>query len=163
MIIFNEQEHSYKRDNKKYISVSQLIEKYFPKFEDSKEFWLYYKALQEEMGFPNNDFYKKEFAKYLIINHKLDFNKKNLNDLINIKNLELGKDVFIDIFKKSQEWKEENIKSQIKGNRIHKQKEDTHLQNKHTNEKVTKVISIKKELEKGIIKGEEIKNIEIKA
>ena len=84
MLKFDEKLHRYydEHDNT-YISCTQLIEHYVPKFD--KEFWLYYKVLQDKMGFSNTDEGKKMFSRWLTKGFGFSFKKKNIKDLC-IKN-----------------------------------------------------------------------------
>lgn len=120
MLKFDEKSHRYydEHDNT-YISCTQLIEHYVPKFD--KEFWLYYKVLQDKMGFSNTDEGKEMFSRWLTKGFGFSFKKKNIKDLFNI-----ASKVGVDISKtnyKEKEWKKENKKSTDKGTAFHNKME----------------------------------------
>lgn len=120
MLKFDEKSHRYydEHDNT-YISCTQLIEHYVPKFD--KEFWLYYKVLQDKMGFSNTDEGKKMFSRWLTKGFGFSFKEKNIKDLFNI-----ASKVGVDISKtnyKEKEWKKENKKSTDKGTAFHNKME----------------------------------------
>ena len=66
MIYFEDLTHTYYNEKKEiYKSVSGIIDLYFPKFEDDKDFWLYYKSLQDVLGIENDEAGKKQYGALL--------------------------------------------------------------------------------------------------
>lgn len=107
-IIFNEQEHSYKRGDVKYTSVTKLINKYKPPFR--KDHWSSYKALEKIHG---DDFKEKRkgfnpadpaFIAYLMkYTDEAVFIEEKLNIL--------------------EQWQQNNVKAVRRGNKYHKARE----------------------------------------
>ena len=124
-IKFDEEKHQYTNDkNEPYLSATQLIHEYCPKFDE--KFWLYYKVLQEELGFENNEVGKKEYARYLTKTFKFSFKNKDINDLISIATY-LGVEDKMDVSYKKKEWKDTNKASTDKGTKTHNHREKDSL------------------------------------
>lgn len=113
-VAFEDSSHTYwnVNDNRKYISVTTLIERYAQEFD--KEFWSAYKALEKLLP-------KESWAieKKSLLNTK-KFNRDIL-DAYNISELEFNK-TQQDILDK---WSEENRKSCERGTKIHKEIEES--------------------------------------
>ena len=112
-IIFNENEHSYKRGEIKYTSVTRLIGKYQPPFR--RDHWASYKALErihgdnfKEMrqGFDPAD---PAFIDYMIMHSDID-------EFLDTKKAILS------------EWRQKNVKAVRRGNKYHKDRERNSLQ-----------------------------------
>ncbi len=128
MIHFNEEKHEYTNDaGEVFISVTQLIHHYIPKFD--KEFWMYYKVLQDKLGFPDDEFGKKAYSKYLIQAFGFNFKQKSLEILQEISfNLGFGRE--LDMEYKEAEWKKKNKDSLIRGTAFHEDIEKKRLAQK---------------------------------
>lgn len=124
-IYFEPKAHRYYNEkNETYISATQLVELFVPKFEDNKEFWLYYKTLQQLLGFENDeagkDAYKAYLKSVLKNEYKYLFQDKNILLLYKVANLiNLHQDVIISTKDKDEEWKDTNKKALVKGTNFH--------------------------------------------
>lgn len=116
MLNFNEELHQYTNDKGEiFISCTQLIEHYTPKFEE--EFWLYYKVLQDKLGFENTEEGKKMYSRWLTQGYGFSFKNKTIEGLLEIAE-KVGVDVS-DISYKKEEWRVKNKKSTDKGTKFH--------------------------------------------
>jgi hypothetical protein len=115
-VCFNDATHTYWDENdndKKFISVTTLIEKYGQPFD--KEFWSAYKALEKLI--PSDDW--KTVKRHLLDTHKID--KENLFSLYDITD---------DAFNKEQqsildEWDKKNREACERGTKIHSEIENS--------------------------------------
>lgn len=124
MLNFNEELHQYTNDKGDvYVSCTQLIEHYTPKFD--KEFWLYYKVLQEKAGFSNDEEGKKLFSKWLTRGYGFSFKHKSIEALQEIAE-KIGVNI-VNVDYKDREWKKENKKSTDKGTKFHNLQEKNAL------------------------------------
>ena len=128
MVNFNEELHQYtNHQGEVYISATQVLEHYIPKFD--KEFWMFYKVLQDKLGFPDDEFGKKAYAKYLIQSHGFNFKNKTLEELQSISD-GLGFGVELEDAYKKAEWKKKNDDSLIRGTKFHEDIEKKRLAQK---------------------------------
>ena len=76
-----EKHHYYNSNGDRYLSCTQIVELFIPEFD--KEFWLYYKALQRNLGYPNTEEGKVGYKAYLKAHGWVfaDWGIKNLNKL----------------------------------------------------------------------------------
>lgn len=128
-ITFDEASHVYKNvaNNQRYYSATQIIEHYRPEFDN--EFWLYYKVLQDVLGYENDEVGKKKYSKYLREEFRFSFRYKHIDHLKAIAQ-HLGVDKQIDVAYKQKEWKDENKKSTDKGTKFHEDIERKRLAQK---------------------------------
>lgn len=154
MIYFEDLTHTYYNEKKEiYKSVSGIIDLYFPKFEDDKDFWLYYKSLQDVLGIENDEAGKKQYGALLRSFSFFKLKDKNKDQLVQIKNILLGEDCFIDVDKKNNEWKETNIKATTRGSAFHSNMESKFYNEGHTNKEVVSVTTHKEEVKQGLVKA----------
>lgn len=129
---FNEEQHRYYDDNNNtYLSVTQLVHKIIPSFEDSADFWALYKSIQynsrlEESAINNfdisvkaraNPHYSAKEARELL---KYALRSKNYDDLKTIVPEYIVN--FAEVVIK-QSWEDKRISSAERGTLIHKEKE----------------------------------------
>lgn len=128
MVNFNETLHQYTNNQGVvYESVTQILHHYIPEFD--KEFWMFYKVLQDKLGFPDDEFGKKAYAKYLIQSHGFNFKNKTLEELQSISD-GLGFGVELEDAYKKAEWKKKNDDSLVRGTKFHEDIEKKRLAQK---------------------------------
>jgi len=128
MVNFNEALHQYtNNEGVVYESVTQIIHHYIPEFD--KEFWLYYKVLQDKLGFPDDEFGKKAYSQYLIRSFGFNFKYKSL-ELLKEVAFNLGYSEELDLGYKKAEWKKKNDDSLVRGTKFHEDIEKKRLAQK---------------------------------
>lgn len=145
-IFFEPIAHRYFNEkNETYISCTQLVELFVPEFD--KEFWLLYKALQKDLGYPNTEEGKTGYKSYLKAHGWVfaDWGLKNINKLRKIAektgtDTETHTTVAVE-----KEWKQINKEALTKGTNFHNTIEAAQLGSntykfEHSKEKV-KVIN----------------------
>lgn len=130
MIYFEEEGHQYRLDNKEtgkiLISATTLIGLYKPKFDEY--FWSHYTALRVLL-----DMEKKEFARYLIVNHGFQFGSEACKTVENIRRISYNLAIHWDLICNSQikvlkEWKQINLSATQRGNVVHAYEEGRHFE-----------------------------------
>lgn len=122
MIYFDEAAHKYFNSaNEPYISCTQLIHLYTPKFDN--QYWSLYKVIGNQLGF--SDDMKQEFSSFLRA-AKFDRTTKTVEYLFSFgKQQGLSKEILMqEQLKKLQEWELKNENSKIKGHNFHSAKEN---------------------------------------
>lgn len=154
-IVFNEEAHSYTNiyTQRRYISATQFLELFHPKFEEVEDFWLMYKAIQYSSDIPSEKInkYNPELhlqiqeCIYMIKNQTFIFPSKKCwfmlfkgretEKLETLKSLIWEEDLHIlEYITKliKQSWKDKNKKSNEKGTAFHNWKEDVALEKGNT-------------------------------
>lgn len=142
MIRFDPVEHKYTNEKgKRYISVTQFLHHFIESFEDSKDFWLYYKTIQYLSDIPSSKIKKYDELLANRIGKKI-FTNAEYNRIVRFALGECNKDaeVLLSYFNDDERleiefnsvyidvsWKEKNEESKIKGTAFHNWKEDKQL------------------------------------
>lgn len=118
MVKFNEEKHLYQNlEGENYISCSTIVGLFENKFD--RKFWGIYKALEEHYG---TDTFKKVKFKYL--------KKKDEDSILQLVDTSIYEKILDLRQKYYKQWDDENLKSRIKGNKLHLQKEHKALKDK---------------------------------
>jgi hypothetical protein len=142
MIFFNEEEHKYTNKlGQRYISATQFLENFIIQFEETKDFWLYYKSVQYLSDIPSSKIKKYDEGLSVLIGDPI-FNFKKYNEIVKYALSRCDKDVdkFKKIFDEKQlsrlnetskiidsYWISVNKNANIKGTAFHNWKEDLQL------------------------------------
>jgi hypothetical protein len=147
-LFFNEEEHKYTDANGNvYISATQFLEKYHADFEDVQDFWLYYKAIQYssdidkqskikkfdlDLSLKIENYYLKELGKPFLYTEeegtkltklgvwKYKFDFRGFRDLFS-ETQQIDLDYIVILIK--EHWKNENLKSTVRGTAFHNERE----------------------------------------
>jgi hypothetical protein len=145
MIYFDEPNHIYtNKDGERYISATQFLEHFIISFEETEQFWLYYKAIQYLSDIPSTKIKKYDDTLNDIVGNKI-FTRYEYNKIVSYalgscdKDHEKLLDYFSDsdkmeieaasIFVKNH-WINENVKANVRGTAFHNWKEDLQLKEK---------------------------------
>lgn len=128
-IFFEPIAHRYFNDkNETYLSATQLIHLFVPEFD--KEYWLFYKALQRSLGYPNTEEGKTGYKAYLK-SHGWVFSDWGIKNLDKLKRIAEWSDVSIEeegtVEVIEKEWKKKNTDALIKGTKFHNEAEAQQL------------------------------------
>jgi LAGLIDADG-like domain len=128
-IFFEPIAHRYFNEkNETYLSATQLIHLFVPEFD--KEYWLFYKALQRDLGYPNTEEGKTGYKAYLKSHGWVfsDWGLKNLDKLKKIayySGISIEEEGTTEII--AQEWKKKNTDALAKGTKFHNEAEAQQL------------------------------------